>query len=574
MGKLKKILANYRVIILILLLMFSFVSIHPSLGVEGVSIRNVIKNSAAELAGIEKPKADLPPVSLERIVSVNNQEISGITGYNEIVSSMVPEKTYSIRTVRTIPKKVFFNKEDKVYHIKPRYITEELPTNETEWRVVNETYVDSVNGTDVNRTITKTILANRTVTVTRGIEPIGLDVIATPATNLRKGLDLQGGTRVILKPESSVTEDEMEMITSNMAQRLDVFGVADISVRSAGDLSGNQYIIVEMAGKSEEQVRDLLLNQGKFEAKVGNHTVFRGGEDIKHVCRSAECAGLDPQYGCQSTNEGEACRFRFVISLSPEAAQRQADATRDLDVIEGYLSEKIVFYLDNQKVDELNIGSDLRGYAATEVMISVSGMGGTREQAIIDGKENMKRLQSVLVTGSLPVKLEIATSDVIPATAGKLVGNAWFVGLLAFAAVSLVIFIKYRKPVIFAPMLFTCLSEIILILWMAALIGWNLDLAGIAGIIIAVGTGVDHQIVITDELLRGEQTANLKQKIKNAFFIIMSSYFTTMAAMTPLLFAGAGLLRGFAITTMIGLSFGVFVTRPAFAAAMEILIKE
>jgi len=44
--------------------------------------------------------------------------------------------------------------------------------------------------------------------------------------------------------------------------------------------------------------------------------------------------------------------------------------------------------------------------------------------------------------------------------------------------------------------------------------------------------------------------------------------------MLPLLFAGAGLLKGFAIITIIGFSVGVFVTRPAFASIIEILLKE
>jgi len=54
----------------------------------------------------------------------------------------------------------------------------------------------------------------------------------------------------------------------------------------------------------------------------------------------------------------------------------------------------------------------------------------------------------------------------------------------------------------------------------------------------------------------------------------MASYFTTMVALIPLLFAGAGLLKGFAITTMMGITFGVFITRPAYAAIAEILLKE
>ena len=119
-------------------------------------------------------------------------------------------------------------------------------------------------------------------------------------------------------------------------------------------------------------------------------------------------------------------------------------------------------------------------------------------------------------------------------------------------------------------------SEIILLLGLAAVLGWNLDLAAIAGIIVAAGTGVDDQVIITDEIMRGETRGvySWKEKIKRAFFIIMAAYFTTIVAMFPLLFAGAGLLKLFALTTMFGVSFGVFITRPAYAAIVEILLSE
>jgi len=117
-------------------------------------------------------------------------------------------------------------------------------------------------------------------------------------------------------------------------------------------------------------------------------------------------------------------------------------------------------------------------------------------------------------------------------------------------------------------------SEVILLLGVAALIGWNIDLAAVAGIIIAVGTGIDHQIVIADETLRGQRfIINWRERIKNAFFIIMASYFTIVVALIPLLFAGAGLLKGFAIITILGASIGVFISRPAYARVIEILLR-
>jgi len=100
-------------------------------------------------------------------------------------------------------------------------------------------------------------------------------------------------------------------------------------------------------------------------------------------------------------------------------------------------------------------------------------------------------------------------------------------------------------------------------------------LAAIAGLIASVGTGVDDQIVIADEVLNKEESsANWKEHIKKAFFVIMAAYFTTVAAMLPLLKAGAGLLTGFAIVTIAGVTIGVFITRPAFASIVKNLLEE
>jgi len=77
-------------------------------------------------------------------------------------------------------------------------------------------------------------------------------------------------------------------------------------------------------------------------------------------------------------------------------------------------------------------------------------------------------------------------------------------------------------------------------------------------------------------MLNGESRGarSIKEKFKRAFFIIMAAYTTTLVAMAPLLFAGAGLLKGFALTTIIGVSVGVLITRPAYAAVLRVLLNE
>jgi preprotein translocase subunit SecD len=116
-------------------------------------------------------------------------------------------------------------------------------------------------------------------------------------------------------------------------------------------------------------------------------------------------------------------------------------------------------------------------------------------------------------------------------------------------------------------------SEAFITLGIAALIKWNLDAASIAGIIAGMGTGVNDQIVIIDESI-SNKTLSLKERIKRAFFIILGAFFTIIAAMLPLFWAGAGMLKGFALTTIITVLAGILITRPAFAEILKKIQKE
>jgi len=573
MSKLKKIFTSLRVIILLAVILFAVVAINPHPFNKGVTIRNVIMNSSASLAGIKSPKPTASPMSKERIISMNNKPINNVNDYYSFEAGLKPNRTVRIKTNKA------------TYRLVTKYRTETIVLNETINKTITKEVdvTEIINGTKVNKTINKTEIITVPRTITRVYNDsidLGIRVYNAPTTNVRKGLDLQGGTRVLLEPEEKISADEMELVLSNIKQRLNIYGLSDIVVRTISDLLGNQYILIEVAGANEEEVKELVAKQGKFEAKIGDDVVFKGGNDITYICRSADCSGIDPNSYGQS-NGRWFCRFRFSISLSPEAAQKQAELTRNLDIVtEGkhdYLNETLDLYLDNQNVDSLNIGSELKGRAVTDIQISGSGAGATRQEALFESLKNMKRLQTILITGSLPVKLDVVKTDAIsPSLGEEFVKNAFFIGFLAILSVSLIVFLRYRKFEITLPMMITLIAEVIIILGVAALIGWNIDIAAIAGIIIVIGTCVDHQIVISDELLKKERQVffNWKQRIKNAFFIIMAAYFTTFVAMLPLMRAGAGLLKGFAITTIIGISVGVFITRPAFAAIIEILLKD
>ena len=364
MTKLKEIFTSWRVILLLIFLVFALVAIHPQIfSEEGVTIRSVSYNSSAANAGITTPTAKSMPVNKERILYLNDERIKNADDYYATLKTLKENRSISLQT------------DKKTYTL-----------------------------------ITKNNL-NEEI-------DLGLKVYGNPRSNIRKGLDLEGGTRVLLKPVELTDKGDLESIVDILKERLNVYGLSDIVVRSASDLAGEDFILIEIAGVTEDEVKELLGKQGKFEAKIGNETVFYGGKkDITYVCKSADCSGIDPRQGCFQAQDGYACNFFFTISLNPEAADRQAKLTEKLSVVsengQNYLSKSLDLYLDDKQVDSLRIGAELKGRASTSIQISGSGTGLGQQQAMANSLQNMKKLQTVLVTGSLPVKLEVVKMDTI-----------------------------------------------------------------------------------------------------------------------------------------------------------------
>ncbi len=396
-----------------------------------------------------------------------------------------------------------------------------------------------------------------------------ITVADIPNTHIKTGLDLSGGARALIQAEDKeINKQEIKDLVDITSERLNVYGISDVKVVSVSDLSGNNFMLVEIAGSTPQDLKSLIEQQGKFEAKIANETVFIGGQrDIASVSRNPPEAVIE----CPPTFSGF-CNFRFTIYLSQEAAERHADITRNLEVNitpQGrYLNETLDLYVDDNFVQSLQISEGLKGRVTTQIAISGSGAAGTRDEAYNAAEEEMKQLQTILITGSLPFKLEIVKLDTIsPLLGQEFTKYILITGLVALAVVAIVIFGRYRKIKTSVALLITSISEIIIILGIAALIEWNLDFPSIAGILATVGTGLDDLIIIIDE--SKYVFLSLKQRIKRAFAIILGAYFTTVVALFPLLWVGAGLLKGFAFTTIIGITVGILITRPAFTEMIK-----
>ena len=172
----------------------------------------------------------------------------------------------------------------------------------------------------------------------------------------------------------------------------------------------------------------------------------------------------------------------------------------------------------------------------------------------------------------------IKIDEISPTLGSEFFREAMLAAAIASISVMAVIFIRYRKSKILVQMMIWSACELIITLGAAGMLRWTIDLASIAGLIAAIGTGTNDQVIMIDEILLGgksKDTYTVKQRIKRSFFIIFSAAGTIVAAMIPLMFIGIGAMRGFAIITTIGVLIGVFITRPAFPiVARKLLIKE
>jgi len=203
----------------------------------------------------------------------------------------------------------------------------------------------------------------------------------------------------------------------------------------------------------------------------------------------------------------------------------------------------------------------------------ITGSAPTFEEA----KDEMEETKILLSSGNLPAKAAVESKSEFPSSLGeKFLEYSFIIGVIAIITVALVIFLRYRALFIVIPTIITGLSEIIIILGIASLINWELDLPAVAGIIAAVGTGVDDQIVITDETIkRGREKkkiVSLTERIRRAFFIIFTAAATTIAVMLPVFSIQA--LKGFAFMTIVGVLIGVFITRPSYAKIIEEIVAD
>ena len=364
-------------------------------------------------------------------------------------------------------------------------------------------------------------------------------VIFVPAlilyfNKVKLGLDLRGGTSVVLQAQGKIEPDTMSKVKNIIERRVNSIGVAEPVIQ----LSGNDKLIVELAGiKDPQKAIELIGTTAKLEFRIKNKDgygpVLLEGSALKTAGVSRDQVGMPS----------------VSFELNSQGANTLAKITRE------NIGKQLAIMLDNKEQSAPTINSEING-----------GSG------IITGRfsiEEANNLANLLKSGALPVEIKIVENRTVGATLGvDSIRQTGIAGLIALGVISVFMIAIYKIPGNVADI--ALLINGVLVLGLLSGIGAALTLPGIAGFILTLGMAVDSNVItyerIKEELRLGESLHDAVERgYENAFPAIIDGNLTTMLVAAVLFFLGTGPIKGFAVTLALGVVAtvitGVFVSK-------------
>jgi len=217
-------------------------------------------------------------------------------------------------------------------------------------------------------------------------------------------------------------------------------------------------------------------------------------------------------------------------------------------------------------ITSLNVGKPVAIFLdGTPISIPTVNEPITTGKAVITGRFNIKEAKELVArlnAGALPVPIEIISQQTVGASLGQeSVDKSLMAGLIGLIAVAIFMIFYYRLPgllSVVALAIYTCI-----VLAIFSLLPVTLTLAGIAGFILSIGMAVDANVLIferlKEELKSGrELSVAVEDGFKRAWTSIRDSNISTILTCLVLIWFGSSIIKGFAITLLIGVMFSMF----------------
>lgn len=453
-----------------------------------------------------------------------------------------------------------------------------------------------------------------------------------PATFVPKlALDLEGGTQIILSPAladgEQVSAEELTQAVGIIRQRVDSSGVSESLIST----QGNSNIVVQIPGTPSDSTLALIRSSAKLEFRPviltnTSTSTTVGGENGASASPSAETEPTvkptdfsDPNWvtpAIQSQFDALDCskQFRqpgqiddptkplvtcgtdgfskYVLGPVELDGENIADATNGTTTTTTGASTNTwavnLSFNDEGREQFKNVTTRLVNLAdpRNRFAITLDGFvitAPTTQSAITGGEAQItgsfdqntsKALADQLKYGSLPISFIVQSQENISPTLG---GEQLAAGLLAgfIGLILVVIYSLFQYRALAVVTIGSLIVAAALVYLVIAFLSWRIDyrlsLAGVAGLIVAIGVTADSFIVyferVRDELRDGRPlSAAVEAGWKRAFRTIVVSDAVSMLAAIVLYVLTVGNVKGFAftlgLTTIIDLLVVVLFTHP------------
>lgn len=348
------------------------------------------------------------------------------------------------------------------------------------------------------------------------------------ASSLKQGLDLQGGTHIVLEAEDTANgvadNDAVERAKQILERRINEMGLSEPLVQR----EGARRIIIELPGvKDPDEAMERIGKTAVLEFKNEQGETVMTGDDLKDA---KEELGPNKQP-------------LVAIELSDEGARKFADLTAK------NIGRRIAITLDGKELTNPVVQQAITGGRAT-----ISGSATLQEA---------KDLAILLRSGALPVKINVLEIRTVGPSLGQDSKDKSVVAFgVGIGLIMVFLLVLYRLSG-FVANVALLVYVMLLLLVLGKGFDATLTLPGIAGIILSMGVAVDANILIferfKEEVFTGKSMrVAIEAGFNRALSTITDANVSVMITAGILVLLGSGPVKGFAINLGLGVLVSMF----------------
>lgn len=312
------------------------------------------------------------------------------------------------------------------------------------------------------------------------------------AEEIRWGIDIQGGVNATFEPAAAeegseqpdfddITKDDMDAAKSIIEQRLVGLNITDSEVYVDYTKKRIMVSFPWQAGEEDFDPESAVAELGE----TAMLTFRKGSEQTGEQVLTGKDVKKATAYYDSNDKTGSA-GYAVSLELNDSGKEAFGAATTELSASGGQIS----IWMDDTCISAPSVNEPI-----TDGSCRISGNFTWNEASSLANKIN---------AGALPFKLSTTSTNIISASLGEGALNAMLLaGVIAFCIIAVYMIIFYRLPgfvasiALFGQVVGTiaCISG-----FFPNLPSFTLTIPGIAGIILAIGMGVDANVITAERI--------------------------------------------------------------------------